>query len=445
MTFRGKLTGLRARHCARMAVAASVLAGLGGCMQGTPFPAGRSSFSPTAMNLVAGHPGTTVQSSVIIADLAARPTALQGAGPYARVAQAVLGDAKGTAKAELRMKRLTATAQSKNWLPEIGPSLSLTRLGDLATQILVEQVLWDNGAKRAERDYSAADVEVAAVSLSSEMNDTVADGLKAYITALKSREQAAVAARSAAKIGDYNHIMRQRVEGGLSDQSEARILAQKLTEMQAVAQADRDSEQTALAQLRSMTGQNLEDLAALGSFALPDPLPEALSVVEARAEAGRATAEAEMARAGYLPSLSAQASTSGGRPDFGFSAGLDQMLGFGTADAMAALEASKEAAAARVEKARQDDAQQIISLQAKLVALKAKAARDGAVVEQTGAGLDMFTEQYRMGRRTLMELVNMYESYADMAHAQAGLKYDIALIELEIARQHGILVEGRSI
>ena len=57
----------------------------------------------------------------------------------------------------------------------------------------------------------------------------------------------------------------------------------------------------------------------------------------------------------------------------------------------------------------------------------------------------MFTEQYRMGRRTLMELVNMYESYAAMERDQVGLKYDIARIKLEIAREHGILVDGSRI
>ncbi|SOB95154.1 TolC family protein [Rhodobacter maris] len=445
MTRGRKLTGLPAQGCARVVMAVALAAGLGGCMAGAPSPTDRSAVSTASMGLAAGPPGATAQSSVIIADLAARPSALPGEGPYAQVAQAVLRDAKGAAQAELRMKRLTAQAQSKNWLPEIGPSLSLTRLGDLAAQILVEQVLWDNGAKRAERDYAAADVEVAAVGLSSEMNDTVADGLKAYITALKARAQAAVAARSAAKIGDYNHIMRQRVEGGLSDGSEARILAQKLTEMQAVAQADRDSEQTALAQLGAMTGQSLAGLSGLGSFALPEPLPEALAVAEAKAEARRSVAEAEMARTGYLPTLSAQAKTGSGKPDVGLTLGLDERLGFGTGDAMAALEARKEAAAARVEKAGQDAAQDLVSLRAKLAALRAKAARDAIVVEETGAGLDMFTEQYRMGGRTLMELVNMYENYAEMARDQAGLTYDIALVELEIARRHGTLVAGSSI
>ncbi|MBZ4020906.1 hypothetical protein CKO11_00335 [Rhodobacter sp. TJ_12] len=445
MTRTGAKPLFRARTLARITAATMIAAGLSGCMEGTPFPSGRSSFTPSTMGLMPGKPGTTAQTSAIISDLSGRVSALPASGPYAQISHAVLSDAKGTAKAELRVARLTAQAKSKNWLPRVGPTVTLNSLGDLATQLLVEQVLWDNGAKRAERDHAAADVEVAAVTLSREMNDTIAAGLKAYINALKAREQAAVAERSAAKIGDYNYIMRQRVEGGLSDGSQARVLAQKLSEMRATAQADRDTAQAAMTQLQSMTGQSLDGLTGLGRIDLPEVLPDALAVTLARAEAGRTEAEAKMARAGHLPGLSAQGTAGSGKPSVGLALGVEQMLGFGTRDTLAAVEASKEAAFARVAKAKQDDVQDVAALRAKMMALQSRAARDAKVVEETGAALEMFTEQYRMGRRTLMELVNIYENYAQMAHAQAGLKYDIALIKLEIARKHGILINGSSI
>lgn len=435
----------RASTMARMSAAAVIAIGLSGCMEGTPFPTGRSTFDPTRMNLVAGKPGTSADTSAIIADLSGRVSVLPASGPYAQVADAVLRDAKGTAKAELRVARLTAQAKSKNWLPQIGPRLSLTRLGDLAAELLISQTLWDNGAKRAEREAAAADVEVAAVSLSSEMNDTVAEGLKAYVNALKAREQAAVADRSVAKLAHFNEIMQIRVEGGLSDGSEARVLAQKLSEMQATAQADRDTAAAAMTQLQSMTAATLDGIAGMSDLALPEPLPGALSVAKSRAEAERAEAEAKMSRAGHLPKVGAEASLGSKAPDVGLTVGIDQMLGFGTKATLEALTAAREAAAARVARTEQQEDQDVAALRAKIAALEAKEARDGAVLAETGAGLEMFTEQYKMGRRTLMDLVSMYESYAQMAHSQAGLKYDIALIKLEIARKHGILVDGGTI
>ena len=446
MTRKGSFAPLlRAFPVARTSAAALIAMMASGCMEGTPFPVGRSAFSPATAALVAGKPGTTAETSAIIANLSGRVSVLPASGAYAQVAEAVLRDAKGTAKAELRVARLTAQATSKNWLPQIGPSLSLTRLGDLAAELLISQALWDNGAKRAEREAAAADVEVAAVTLSTEMNDTVAEGLKAYVNALKARDQAAVADRSAAKLNDFNAIMRIRVEGGLSDGTEARVLAQKLSEMRAMAQADRDTAAAAMAQLRAMTAAPLDGLAGMNDLALPEPLPGALTVTKSRAEATRAEAEARMRRAGHLPKLGAEARVGSTETDVGLTVGIDQMLGFGTKAQLEAVEAAREAAAARVARAEQADTQEVASLRAKIAALEAKEARDGAVVAETGAGLDMFTEQYRMGRRSLMDLVNMYESYAQMAHAQAGLKYDIALIKLEIARKHGILVDGSSI
>lgn len=446
MTRNGSFTPLfRALPVARMSAAALIAMMASGCMEGTPFPTGRSAFSPATASLVAGQPGTTAETSAIIAELAGRVSVLPGSGPYAQVAEAVLRDAKGSAKAELRVARLTAQATSKNWLPRIGPSLSLTRLGDLAAELLISQTLWDNGAKRAEREAAAADVEVAAVSLSAEMNDTVAEGLRAYINALKAREQAAVADRSVAKLGDFNTIMQIRVEGGLSDGTEARVLAQKLSEMQATAQADRDAATAALAQLRAMTAVPLDGLAGMNALVLPEPLPGPLSVTKSRAEAERAEAEAQINRAGHLPKLGAEARTGSGNSDIGLTLGIDQMLGFGTKAQLEAVEATREAASARVARTEQAEAQELAALRAKIAALAAREARDGAVVAETAAGLEMFTEQYKMGRRSLMDLVSMYENHAQMAHAQAGLKYDIALIELEIARKHGILVDGSNI
>lgn len=88
---------------------------------------------------------------------------------FARVAQSVLTAGSGTAEAELRVARLTARAKSKNWLPSIGPDVSMTSLGSLAASLLLDQAIFDNGRRKAERAYAAADVEVAAVSLATDL------------------------------------------------------------------------------------------------------------------------------------------------------------------------------------------------------------------------------------------------------------------------------------
>ncbi|KEO54501.1 hypothetical protein TP2_06115 [Thioclava pacifica DSM 10166] len=428
-----------------------VLAGtvaLSGCLaDGTPFPT-RNAVDPASAPLAAGiarKPGTDAQSSELIADLAARRSILPATGPYAEVAQAVLDHSAGAAQAELRVARLTAQAKSKNWLPQIGPSVSLSSLGDLVTQLVMEQVIFDNGAKKAERDFAAADVEVAAVELSQEMNDTVYDGLKFYISGLKAEAQAEVASANARQLSEFERILRERAKGGLSDLSEVGFVAQKRHEAEAEAQADRQAAQAARTQLATMSDQPMQHLTGLSNVALPVAAPEPLAVKRAEGEAARAEAEAQLAKAGHLPGLALRAGAGEGKPTLGVNMGMTQMLGFGRGDTLAAIEAGAEAGQARVAKARQDSARSLSALQVRLTDLRAREMRDAALVEEAESGLALFKRQYKMGRRRLMELVGNYESYAAMKRAQVGLRYEIALTELEIARVQGLLVDGSRI
>ena len=64
------------------------------------------------------------------------------------------------------------------------------------------------------------------------------------------------------------------------------------------------------------------------------------------------------------------------------------------------------------------------------------------VLRQTTGNLELFTEQYKVGRRSLLELVSQYDAYARLERDQASLRYDIALLQLEIARDRGLLVDG---
>lgn len=433
----------RASAAARGLLAVAAVAGLSGCLDQTPFPLTRSAFSGAAEPGSLGAPvERTEERSQIIGDLQARRSVLAPGGTYAQIAQGVLDNSAGTAQADLRVKRLQAEARSKNWLPQIGPSVSLSKLGDVVASMVVDLVLFDNGGKRAEREFAVADVEVAAVGYADEMNSLVAQGIGHYLDAQEAREQAGLARRAEGRLAEYNRIMKLRVKGGLSDMSEARVLAQKLAEMQATAAADEGRARTALAQLQQMTSIPVEGLSGLDRVELPAAAPDSLAIKLAESERERAVAEAKMARAGILPKLGAEARIADGSSDAGLTLGVGQMLGFGTGSQLKAVEAMQDAASARVEKAKRDSAQRQVELGAKLEALSAREERGRSVTAQTGQSLDLFARQYKLGRRSLMELVSMYESFAAMERDQAALKYDIARIKLEMLRERGILVDG---
>ncbi|MFN4130771.1 MAG: TolC family protein, partial [Paracoccaceae bacterium] len=63
-------------------------------------------------------------------------------------------------------------------------------------------------------------------------------------------------------------------------------------------------------------------------------------------------------------------------------------------------------------------------------------------LRQTGGNLAMFTEQYKVGRRTLLELVQQYESFARIERDQVALKYIATDLRLQIALERGVLVDG---
>ena len=401
------------------------------------FGAGKAPADPIAPAL---SQSGDVRSALIV-DLQSRKSVLPPDGPFAAVAAAVTEAGAGVAAAELNVARLQAEAKAKNWLPRIGPSANLTSLGALAASILVEQTLFDNGRRKAERAYAAADVEVAAVTLASESNKRVYDGLKHYLTAERARDQSAVAERAVLRLTEFERVMSLRVDGGLSDRSEHRVLSQKLAEMQATLAADRQAEVTAMAELGAMTTRDLTRLRGAQSLPPDQPSPEPLAVTRARGEGARALAESEMAKADMLPGLMANASLGKGGVDggIGLSGGA---FGFGSGAARQALNATPDLVGRRTAQAAEDANRRIVTLEREMMSVLSKEAEGADVLRQTGGNLAMFTEQYKVGRRTLLELVQQYESFVQAEREQVALKYIATDLRLQIALERGVLVEG---
>jgi adhesin transport system outer membrane protein len=425
---------------------------LAGCVEGAPGvsmfggarpsePAASPSGSGEITRAAEDAAARDEDRSAIIDGLVARRSVIPASGSYGKVAEAVLTANKGPAAAELRVARLKAEAKSKNWLPTIGPSVSLSSLSSMATSILVEQVLFDNGHRKAERAFAAADVEVAAVSLSDEMNMRVYEGLSYYVTAQRAGEQSLLADRAVERMTEYGRIMGLRVEGGLSDRSEDRVIRQKIAEMKAIASADREEIATAQAELSALTNTSLHGLSGLSVLRNSDGTVP-LSVLQADGEGRRLVAEAKIQRAGFLPGLKAGAALDGDGVTSGVRVSADQPFGFGTRSSLQAIAATEEVAAQRGASARDDAQRTLVLLERRVATLTAREVEGASVLRQTSSNLGLFTEQYKVGRRPLMELVGIYESFSQMEREQAALKYDIALLQLQIARTRGVLVDG---
>ena len=429
-----------ARTLAALCLTAALL---GGCVGF----GGEGGFASRANQTPAGLAQGGVDSpaeggSALISDLQARRSVLPPGGAYARVADAVLKADSGTAAAELRIARLRSEARAKNWLPKLGPTVSLTSLNGLAAGLLLEQALFDHGRRKAERAYAAADVEVAAVTLSTDINQRIYEGLTHYIRAERARAQGALSTKAYDRMEGFAEVMRQRVSGGMSDNTEQQVISQHLAEMQATAATDREAEISAMAELNAMSAPGLAGLRGIDRLAVRGHRSEPLSVVKTRGEGERSIAESRITRAGLLPGLSANADLTGDGLTPGLRLGGAGLLGMGTRAEFAALDATADVVARRSAEAAESAERRIVALERQIAQLESRMAQGATVVAQTESNLSLFVEQYKVGRRSLLELVSQYDSFARLERDQVALQYEIALLEIEIARDRGLLVDG---
>jgi adhesin transport system outer membrane protein len=384
---------------------------------------------------------TMQEASPIIAELAARQSVLTPGSPYAEVAAGVLAADARVAEAELHVAQLRAEAASKNWWPTISPRITLTSLGDVVADLVINQVLFENGRKAAERDLAKADVEMAAVALSESSNKRVYDGLVLYLQAEEGRAAADLYGQALKDMGHFEWVMNERVQGGVSDFSDLNVLKQKLADLRARDAAAREKTTRAMAELNAMSAVSLtgqRGLRGMGST----PSDQSLNVLRAKVERDRQLAQAKIARAGHLPGLSAGGSVRNGGEGLALSVNTEQMLGIGTGASLQAIEATKITADRKVTEVEDISRRAIEADQRSIAALKRQAAEAEGLTAQAKTNLDLFQRQYDAGTRQVMDVVSVYESFLRALEKQLDLKFQAARAELDAARRLGVLADG---
>ena len=382
--------------------------------------------------------------SPIIEGLLNRRSVL-GNGSYDQVADSVLAANTRAAEADLRAATLRSEARASNWLPTLGPNISLTSMGTVVAQMVVDQVLFDNGKKRAEREYAQADVEVAAVALAEDTNERVMTALGLYLDAETAKARANVNAAAMSQMERYEYVMAERVRGGVSSRVDHQIVQQKVNQMRSDMSSDHEAAASAFAELNAMSITPLDGVTGINDIGQPGPGAEPLSVMKAKAEAQRAVAEATAARAGFLPSLTASAGIGSGSSSSGLNVGAENGFGFGTGASMEALEASQAAAQARVGQVREDANRSLESMRTELSSLRRQETEAQLLAAQAASNFDLFSEQQKSGHRSVPEVVSIFETKVRTEREAVALKYDVARMELRMAAIMGSLVNGEQI
>lgn len=432
-----------------------IVALLSGCMGHDVVETTRKAFSNLSLKpaeqdpaqpALAGGAGGTGQNatSALIDGLLQRRSALQGEA-YEAVSTAVLATNSRPAEAELRAAKLRAHAASKNWLPTIGPNLTLTSLSDVVTGIVVDQVLFSNGRKKAERAFAKADVEHAAVILAADTNTRVFNALELYVRAEEARGRVVALEPTRARLEQLSKVMARRVAGGVSDRADLQVIEQKLAELTNGQIADRQAARTAIAELNAMSLTPLDQISGLGQVVAQPSASKPLSVLGAETDRDRAVAQATIDRAGFLPTLSARGNITTDGSSAGINVGAENGIGFGTGSRLAAIDAAREAAGRKVAQADEDFARLLRRLEGRRVELTTKQANAAALLQQTDGNIALFERQYKAGVRPLMDLVAVYDSKARMTRELNEYRYALALLDLTIAREMGVLVDGEDI
>ncbi|WP_425037882.1 TolC family protein [Primorskyibacter sp. S187A] len=381
-------------------------------------------------------------ASPIIEDLAERRSILPKGSSYDKVARAVLTSSSRIAEAELRGAHLRAQAAKYNWLPQLGPSISLSSLGDFVTSLVVEQVLFDNGRKRAERDYARFDVEKAAVTLSQDSNDRVHDALSLFLAAEEGRARSAISERSLSDMGHFEWIMNERVKGGISDMSDLNVIRQKLAEIRAQQSSAQAAIRTAEAELAAMAGAPVSGISGVPDFRVTGGGRVPLSVLLAETERDLAVAQATVARAQHLPGLSARGTLTANNSSGAITAGGDTFFGIGTGASLKAIDAERDAATRRVAQAREDANRKIAALDQQMAGLGAQLMQARTLATQAKANLDLFQSQYKGGARQVMDVVGVYETWARQSESVVTKTFELERLRIDKARALGILADG---
>ena len=420
---------------------------LAGCLSGVGGTGDAVAMQATSANTATAKPTHAEKinaESEIIQGLIARRSVLPAGGAYSRVATAVLAANSRSAESELRAVQLRARAASKNWLPSIGPNISLTSLGSVVANLIVEQVIYDNGKKKGEREFAVADVEVAAVALATDTNTRVRTGLDLYVSAIEAREKHVLASASAKDIGHFEWIMQQRVAGGVSDSSDLNILRQKLLEIRASQSAAAETANTAMAELNAMAIGDLSGVSGTSALPVRAGLAQPLAVTQAEAEKIRAIAAAKVDRAGQLPGLTA-GGTVGEGSTFGLRLTTDSLLGLGTGDRLKAIEATTEAPARYVSQANEDANRKLRMYEGQIASKERQAAESASLTAQAKKNLDLFQAQYDAGQRQVMDVVGVYETFARQQENEVTLKYEAIRLRIAMAELLGVLADGSEI
>jgi adhesin transport system outer membrane protein len=422
------------KHWAKALVTAGAMSALSGCAAMAP-----SDPVQDAVQLAVASEHWREQSPAI-ATLAEKPSMFPRGGAYDTVARAATTADLRASDAKLKGAMLRAEAAAKNWLPSFQPGLRLDDLGTLAASLVIEQVVFDNGRRKAEREAAKADVELAAVEVSQEANERAFEALSLLAEINHAQDKISAADAAATRLKRMQDIASARISGGVADPSERQVLALKAKEVQVAITKEQARARNATRNLSAMI-ETTPPVPEVDSGQVNAPITAPLSLLTAQADAHRAEAVAKAARASLFPGVTMQGLVTDGGSEVALAAN-SAPLGFGTPALLKAADADVEAAKRSLQKAQKDNAREIDLQRAQIDDLDREYNAAKALMRQARRNQSLFEQQFQYGRKSLMDVVSAHENAARIEARLADLAYERRMARLTLGRDLGVLVGG---
>ena len=111
-----------------------------------------------------------------------------------------------------------------------------------------------------------------------------------WVSALRGDEKAALGTRGLGQMEECNRVVSGRVEGGISDRADLRVVQSKIDGMRSARATAHEAAATSRAELKAMTGQEFATAPTRLSLGSPPQSSDFLTVLKASAEATRPVA-----------------------------------------------------------------------------------------------------------------------------------------------------------
>lgn len=356
---------------------------------------------------------------------------------------------------ELRAAQARFKAAKFDRFPKILPTAnySLEGGGGTSVGIGVEQTLLDFGATKAKIQSAELDIQEKRMNLWVDRNQTVFDGLSAYLEITRISNRLRVYQSLERELEDLNKLVVTRSSGGVADRGESLRVVSAQQEVQRGIIEDTSILNEAKSQLaRLMTpsvevpkASTLKKVEAMcRRSSRPGSLPE---VVLAEINHAKAKAELRSAHSRKFPKIILNAALNRVLPGVtnnttaGINLDSSSLLGLGRKQTILAAEADLEGARLTLDRIRESTKAELRQYEVEYQGLQASKRTLKSLISSKNETVSLYREQIEAGAMELPEGISFLRERADTQLLMLDVEADIIGNCLTLALKRGALAK----